>query len=368
MKKTIALLLAVLMCFFLFVGCGSSDEDDGGNGAPPDVDDGGIKKPDIIETVITDPLTGETISEDISGSRPYCVMINNHPDARPCAGLSKAGIVYEAVVEGGITRLMAVFNDIDGITLGSIRSCRPYYLSLAQSYDAIYVHAGGSEEGYSDIKTLGINNIDGVRGYRNGEASSYYRDTNRKYSGVNIEHTLFASGAKLAEFAKANYNMNHADGFDTTYGLTFKADAASQCTKDAQSFRVYFSGWYSSVLKYSSSKDCYNLFMSDKEYIDDVETGSTADDVSIDFKNVIILDVSTKTIDSYGRQEMEVTGSGNGFFCCGGKYVEIKWERADRSDTFHYYLTDGTPLSLGVGKTYIAIADFESFKGVEWNV
>lgn len=362
MKRYISLFLALMMCCCLFAGCGTKDE---GNGAPPTIDADGLKVQKVVSGIIN-PLTGEQLEKDISNMRPYCVMINNHPDARPCAGLSQASMVYEVVVEGGITRLMAVFNDIDGITVGSIRSCRPYYLSLAQSYDAIYVHAGGSEQGYSDIKSLGINNIDGVRGNRDGEASSYYRDSYRKSLGVGIEHTLFADGAKLASFARDNYTMTHASGFDTTYGLVFSPDAASQCEKSADSLRIYFSGWYSSVLKYDASKACYNLFMSDKEYIDDVTTGNTSDDVSIDFTNIIILDVPTKSIDSYGRQEMEVTGSGTGFFCCGGKYIEIKWERADRSDNFHYYLTDGTPLALGIGKTYVAIADFNQYNGVEF--
>ena len=62
------------------------------------------------------PLTGETVSEDASELRPYCVMINNHPAARPAIGLSQASIVYEALAEGGLTRMMAIFTDVDEIT------------------------------------------------------------------------------------------------------------------------------------------------------------------------------------------------------------------------------------------------------------
>lgn len=364
MKRTISILLVLMLCCCLFTGCGSNEDE--GSGAPPTVDTEGLKVNEVVSGIIN-PLTGEAVENDISANRPYCVMINNHPDARPCAGLSQAAMVYEVVVEGGITRLMAVFNDIDGVTLGSIRSCRPYYLSIAQSYDAIYVHAGGSDQGYSDIKSLGINNIDGVRGSRAGEASSYYRDSNRKSLGVNIEHTLFADGAKLADFARNNYTMTHASGFDTTYGLLFSNEAATQCDKSATNIKTNFSGWYNSVLKYNADKGCYNLYMSDKEYIDDVTTGSSSDDVSIDFANFIILNAATKSVDGYGRQAMELTGSGTGYFGCGGKYVEIKWERADRSDNFHYFLTDGTPLALNVGKTYVGIADFDQFGGVSFS-
>lgn len=363
MKRIISILLVLLMCLFLFTGCGKKQEEP--PVVEPDVNTEGITDVEK-EPAIVNPLTGEEIEKDISANRPYCVMINNHPDARPSAGLSKAAMVYEAVVEGGITRIMGVFNDINGITLGSLRSCRPYYLSIAQAYDAVYVHAGGSEQGYSDIKSLGIDNIDGVRGYRDGEATSYYRDSYRKATGVNIEHTLFADGAKLAEFARNNYTLTHASGFDTSYGLSFSEDAAGQCTKSASKFEVYFSGWYSTVLQYDSAKGCYHMYIDDVEYTDEVETDNKEDNCSIDFANVIVLNIPTKTIDGYGRQQMEVTGSGTGYFCCGGKYIEIKWERADRADQFHYFLTNGTPLNLAVGKTYVAVADLDNTKGIIW--
>ena len=64
---------------------------------------------------------------------------------------------------------------------------------------------------------------------------------------------------------------------------------------------------------------------------------------------------------------MNLVGSGTGYFCNGGKYVEIKWERADRNDNFHYTLTDGTPLALGVGKTFISIAPLDSTDGLVFN-
>ena len=137
------------MVLCLFSGCGKDD-----GGTAPDVDGDGLNEHGVSGPV--NPLTGETVSEDASELRPYCVMINNHPAARPAIGLSQASIVYEALAEGGLTRMMAIFTDVDEITIGSIRSARPYFISMAQAYDAVYVHAGGSEQAYSDIKTLGI--------------------------------------------------------------------------------------------------------------------------------------------------------------------------------------------------------------------
>lgn len=361
MKKLLTLLLALAITLCLFTGCSKED-----SAESPDINDDGLSTPAVVET-LTNPLTGETVDEDISFFRPYCVMINNHSDARPAVGLSNASIIYEALAEGGITRMMAVFNDVDGITIGTIRSSRPYFISMAQAYDAIYVHAGGSEQAYSDIKSLGIDNIDGVRGSRDGEASSYYRDKTRLSMGKNLEHTLFADGTSLASFAKANYNLEHDDGYDTSYGLSFASDAVSQCTTAAADFTVYYSS-YKTNFKYSSEKNCYNAYISGEEYIDGgADSSSTDDDRSIDFANVIVLNIPTETIDSYGRQAMELTGSGSGYFFTGGKYVQISWSRSDRADNFHYTLTDGTPLNLSVGKTFISIAPLDSTQGIVFN-
>lgn len=356
MKRILALVLAMLMVMCVFTGCSKDTEDDPD---APAVNGDGLNKNEIVTGPIN-PLTGETVSEDASDLRPYCVMINNHPDARPCVGLSNASIIYEALAEGGITRMMAVFTDIDGVTVGSLRSARPYYISMAQAYDAVYIHAGGSDQAYSDIKTLGIDNIDGVRGARSGEASSYYRDQTRLSQGKNVEHTLFADGAKLASFAANNYELKHTDSYDTTYGLSFDPDAVSQCTKDSTDFTVCYS-YYKTNFKYNADKNCYNAYISGDEYIDG---GSNT---SIDLANVIVLNIPTKTIDSYGRQAMELTGSGTGYFFTGGKYVEINWSRADRADNFHYTLTDGTPLNLSIGKTWVSIAPLDDTDGILYN-
>lgn len=356
MKKILALILSVVMVLCLFSGCGKDKEEDP---AAPDVNSDGLNENEKTSGPIN-PLTGEAVSEDESDLRPYCVMINNHPEARPSVGLSQASIIYEALAEGGITRIMAVFNDVDGITVGTIRSARPYYISMAQAYDAIYIHAGGSEQAYSDIKSLGIDNMDGVRGSRSGEASSYYRDQTRLSQGKAVEHTLFADGSKIAEFAKNNFELKHDDDYDTTYGLSFSDDAVSQCKNSSTDFTVYYS-YYNTNFKYNSEKKCYNAYISGDEYIDGTNNSS------IDLANVIVLNIPTETIDSYGRQAMELTGSGSGYFFTGGKYVEINWSRADRADNFHYTLKDGTALNLSVGKTWISVAPLDSTKGLVFN-
>ena len=353
MKRAISLALAIMLICCLFTGCGKNE------GQAPDMNTEGLAVNEIVTGPIN-PLTGEKAEADNSAARPYCVMINNHSQARPCKGLSNASIVYEALVEGCITRMMAVFDDISDVDVGYIRSARPYYISLVQSYDAIYVHCGGSSQAKSDIKQFGISDIDATYG---AAGSAWVRDPDR-VGKVSYEHTLYAKGAKIAEYAKSNFATEHPAGFDTSYGLIFSPVADTQCTKESKDFTIYYFGHKggsntSTQLKYNDSKGCYNAYISGTEYTDGYNT-------SIDFANVIILNVPTKTVDSKGHQEMNVVGSGSGYFCTGGKYVEINWERASRNDNFHYTLTDGTPLALGVGKTFISIAPLDSTDGVIW--
>ena len=94
--------------------------------------------------------------------RPIAVMIDNHIDAMPQAGLLEADIVYEIIVEGGETRLMLVLQGKDLEKVGPIRSARHYFLDYALENDAIYVHYGWSPQAESDISTLGVNNINGI--------------------------------------------------------------------------------------------------------------------------------------------------------------------------------------------------------------
>ncbi len=94
-------------------------------------------------------LTGEWVTDRTEEyGRPIAVMLNNISDAMPQCDIGKADIVYEMKVEGGITRLLGIFNDYSDLEkLGSIRSCRPYYVTVAMEYDAIYMHYGQSPQG-----------------------------------------------------------------------------------------------------------------------------------------------------------------------------------------------------------------------------
>ena len=129
------------------------------------------KTNEIVET----PIKKIQIVDEESTSRPIAVMINNHPSARNYhTGLQDAFLTYEIIVEGGKSRMMALFKNHDLEKVGPIRSSRHYFLDYALEHDAIYCHAGWSPKAQSDISTLGVNNINGLLGPCNGHFLRIY--------------------------------------------------------------------------------------------------------------------------------------------------------------------------------------------------
>lgn len=133
--------------------------------------------------------------------RPIAVMIDNHSGALPQAGLNNAYITYEMIVEGGETRLMALFKGQNLEKIGPIRSSRHYFLDYALENDAIYVHFGWSPQAQSDITALGVNNINGITA---GETSkTFWRVTDKV-----VPHNAVTNTANIIEMAKArNYSI-----------------------------------------------------------------------------------------------------------------------------------------------------------------
>ena len=131
------------------------------------------------------------IFDQNSKSRPIAVMINNNHAAWPHAGLQESFLNYEIIAEGGITRIMSLYKDIDNVDkIGSVRSSRPYFLDYVLENDAIYAHWGGSDQAYNDIDSLDIDNIDAVK----YEGKYFFRDKN---ANKQFEHTGFTKMSML---------------------------------------------------------------------------------------------------------------------------------------------------------------------------
>lgn len=336
MKRYLAILLA--LAFLLCSGCGGGPKSEA-----PSLSN---NKTDIQGQTYYAPLTGEPVDSEPANTRPYAVMINNIVYAQPQVGVSSADLIYEIPAEGGITRMMAIFSDLSDVeSVGSIRSLRPYYLSVALSYDAIVIHGGGSEQAYSDVKTYNADHLDGVRDAK-ASAGIFYRDPSRGQHGS--EHTLFFYGTKVADLVQEyGFRTEHNGNYKT--GLNFSDDAVSQGTGDANTITVAFNTSKATQFTYQSGSGKYTAV----QYKDDYKDGATGE--KVEFSNVLVLSAAMSTVDSYGRLAVELTGSGDGYLACGGKYVPIKWSRSSINDCFTYTLADGTPLNFARGTTYVGV-------------
>lgn len=298
------------------------------------------------EPTYRSPFNGAGMDEPYSG-RPFMVMINNIQAALPHRGVTKADILYELLAEGGITRMMAVFSDVEAVDeIGPVRSIRPYFIDLGLSYNSVICHAGGSTAAYSRLYGGGIAYIDGLTSYK--LANAFYRDQQRQWDGYATEHTLFTTGENLYKIAseEKKYSLELSDGYET--GLNFVKDGTPAGGQSAKKITVSF-GYKTTEANYDETSGVYTLKQFGKNYVDET-TGKQPE-----FTNIMTIRAQTYTVDDYGRLSITLNGEGAGWYACGGKYVPITWKRESGTSPFHYYLEDGTELSVGVGSSYIAV-------------
>lgn len=280
-----------------------------------------------------------------SKSRPYAVMINNISIARTYqSGLQDAYIVYEMIVEGGITRMMALFKDVDTARIGSIRSSRHYFLDYALENDAIYVHHGQSPQALADFSTLGIDRIEVAPG------SIGWRDKDILNKGVPSEHTLFTS-IEMLEKGLGNKRTETNKDLLLNYSVDSVNYDEIDDVKDATSVKIAYTS--SNVIGYTYDAE-------NKVYLRDVNGKKHTDYVSkkqYTVKNIITYQVKNSTIsgDNKGRQEFDNIGEGTGYLITEGKAIPIKWSKSSRSSQTKYTYLNGEEIVVNDGNTFIQI-------------
>ena len=278
-----------------------------------------------------------------SKTRPYAVMINNLGVARPLqSGLQDAMIIYEMIVEGGLTRYMAVFQDQNTERIGSIRSARHYFLDYALENDAIYVHHGNSPQAAADFKTLNIDRIS-VDASKTG-----WRD---KSLNVSTEHTLFTNIAKLNN-GVGNKRKTRNKDFLLNYSETPIDLSTKEGAIKANNIEITYSGSVKSSYEYDESAQNYKRSVNGKAHTDYVTKKQYT------FKNIITYQVSNTSLnDGSGkdRQTLDNIGSGEGYYITNGYAVPITWSKSSRSSQTVYKYKDGTEIDVNDGNTFIQI-------------
>lgn len=299
------------------------------------------------------PLSGLPIGEEWVNRRPVAIMLNNLKEALPQMGQSQADIIYEVPAEGGITRMLGVYQSLDGVgKIGSIRSARPYYLELALGHDAIFIHAGGSEDAYSKIAQWGVAALDGVQGpyMSNSENGNLmWRDPERKKS-YSLEHTVVTTGESIIQrFAGyTNLRQEHKEGY--VYDMAFAEDGTPAGGSPASQIEVPFSNYKTGLFTYDAGSGLYLAEEYGKAYID----GNTGEQVGV--TNVVIIKTACRnTGDKLGHITVDLSSGGTGYFACGGKVIDLTWSKSYPDGQLYYKDLDGNPITFGVGHTYVCV-------------
>ena len=321
--KKIKIIFMGLLVIFLCIGCSS-------------------KKPEPIKEEEKKEEPKLKIVDLSSTSRPYAIMINNISTARPLqSGLQDAYIIYEFIVEGGLTRYMALFLDQNTERIGSVRSARHYYLDYALENDAIYVHHGKSPQAQSDFSLLKGDRIEV------DNDNSGWRD---KTLDVAYEHTLFTNIEKLNSVL-GNKRTTRNKELLLNYSIDSLNLKEKEGAKEANHVDIKYSNSVTDNYEYDEENKVYKRSVNGKDHKDYVTKKQYT------FKNIIAYDVKNSKIagDNKDRQNIDNIGKGSGYFISEGYAVPITWEKTSRASQTIYKFKDGTPLQVNDGNTFIQV-------------
>ncbi len=334
-KKITAITLILML--LLASGCSKKEEKPEEPAPAPSAPVEENPEPEKIADALN-PLTGVTEYEGISKLRPVAIMINNDVRAQNAqAGLPEADIIYETEIEGGETRLMAVFQDLEKVkNIGTIRSARVPYIDLAQGHSAVYIHRGGDANSVLPY----VKQFDRIDVHENmyGE---------RIKNGLALEHTLYTHGPILwkgitERFTSTLDNAQTWQKFSADQPVDLTGGAANKVT-------VAFSGNFKSVFVYDTKTGLYERHFKDKVPTEYFTKETTK------LKNVVVClaDIYTH---SNGVHRMIPWGSGEGYYFTNGTYQAIKWTKADSKSPLKFTNADGTPLEMNAGNSWVCFA------------
>ncbi len=279
------------------------------------------------------PLTGLPTTADIAAQPVFGVVIENSPDARPQSSLSQAGVVYETVAEGGITRFLAVYQDQQPTNIGPVRSLRPYFISWIQEYNnAPVAHAGGSYEALAGVHTYGVKSMNGLN------YGAYFRRAGDRYA----PHNLYTSYDKLAALMTKQHYTTKPDFAQWTRK---KDNPLAQPTYPTISIR-YSSPLFTAKYTFDTGCDCYNRLIAS---VPSIERNTNK---QIQVKNVVVI-ATQATYDTKGHALLTTEGSGKAYIFTDGGLTEGIWKKGSKQGRMTFVTADGTPIALNAGNTWI---------------
>lgn len=289
-----------------------------------------------------------------SNTRPIAIMIDNdNSDAWPQAGLEDAYVIYEAIVEGGSTRFMALYRDSDAPKIGPIRSARHYFLDYLLENDAIYVHFGWSPKAAKDILRLNLDKINGVLG---SDEHTFWREPKRKWD----YHDVYTSMENIKSLAQNRKYRNTSEVKNFIYS---SVDVMLHNGQTANKVIIPYSYYHKTYYEYDPETKLYKRWMRGEPHM------LSTSEQQVSAKNIIIQFVKNYYLGDgepeIGRQELDTVGSGNGYFVTNGKAIKIRWKKEKQESKTIYTDENGKEIQLSDGQTWIQITPIHSQVKIE---
>ena len=328
-----------------------------------------IQEREVVDCMKQSYLTGEWKDEAVVNRRPMAVMMPNNKAAMPQYGISHASIIYEAPVEGRITRLMCFIEDYDGLDhVGPVRSSRDYYVYEAMAYDAIYCNWGLAIPYVEDLlKSDRIDNVsEAVKGIHNPSAEAFGRISR---SGYKTEYTgyMFIEGYEAA-VERHEYETEYRDTFEQAF--TFANDGWPATYDEYEDATVIYPGKESgnkggygnsgAYFEYNPEDGLYYRYQFDEPQIDEVNNEQLA------VSNVVFKICHGEVRDANDYLAFGVHGTGDAYVFTGGKVIKGTWSRLSDSGANYFYDEDGNEIVFNQGKTWICNIWKEYSEYMEW--
>ncbi len=296
------------------------------------------------EQAVPAVLDGVMTTSEAANRHPLAVIIENHPDSRPQAGLDKASIVYEAIVEGGITRFMAIFGTNEAEKVGPVRSARTFFVDWSRSYNAYLAHVGGNIDALDQIEAEKVLDLDQF-----AYSDPYWRE---RSVGIATEHTMYTGTPRLREQVQKN-NYTTANNFNV---FRFKDDPAGD-EKDvlpaSQKVAVKFSSdQYNVEFSYDKATNSYKRALAGSPHVDQISKNQ------INPKNLIVMTVNRKPVTTRINEsgyEMTTVGAGKAKIFIDGKTIDGSWKKTSKTDRELFYDANGQEITFNRGQFWIAV-------------
>ena len=320
------------------------------------------EKPEDLSIQTQDELDSKLEQEPVkqveifSGTeRPIAFMIDNNVNAQPQASINSTYMVYEIIVEGGESRLMALFKGQDVDEVGPIRSARHYFLDYAMENDAIYAHLGMSPQAESDMKKFDIDSINGQiydTGKSRTNSSLYWRVKHK-----NAPHNAYTNTSSILKISQDKGYRTTSDKESVLKYVTEEVNLESTDSQIANIVTIPYATNHKVEYKYNSETKRYTRYSKNRKMVDE----ETNEDITT--KNIIITFAKNYTLndgENKGRQDVVTVGELDGYYITNGKAIKIKCIKTDRTEQTTYVDLNGNEISVNDGNTWVNICPLDA--------